>query len=80
MEDSRRLAVAHVGDCALLLLRPVPDRPFCLSREYRTDALRYEANKPVQLMRLNGAQAADSHLVIQGARVNTVPCRPGDLL
>jgi len=31
-------------------------------------------------MRLNGTHAADSHLVIQGARVNALPCRPGDLL
>jgi len=80
MEDCRRLAVAHVGDCALLLLRPVPDQPFRLTRVYRTDPLRYEANKPVQVMRLSGSPPSESHLVIRGARVNTVPCRPGDLL
>jgi len=80
MEDSRRLVVANVGDCGLLVFRPDPSQPSRFSREFRTDALRYEANKPVQVMRLANSVPAESHLVIQGARVNTVRLCPGDLV
>lgn len=80
MEDSRRLVVANVGDCGLLALRPQPSCPSKLCRQFRTDALRYEANKPVQVMRLGNTIAAETHLVIQGARVNTVCCCRGDLI
>mmetsp|Transcript_79603 Transcript_79603/g.251580 ORF Transcript_79603/g.251580 Transcript_79603/m.251580 type:complete len:561 (-) Transcript_79603:163-1845(-) len=80
MEDCHRLVVANVGDCGLLVLRPDPSCPSRLSREFRTDELRYEANRPVQVMRLPNTTAAESHLVIQGARMNTVNCFHGDLV
>lgn len=80
MEDSRRLVVANVGDCGLLVFRPDSSQPTRFSKEFRTDALRYEANKPVQVMRLANSVAAETHLVIQGARVNTVRLCPGDLV
>jgi len=80
MEDNRCLVVANVGDCGLLVFRPDSSQPSRFSKEFRTDALRYEANKPVQVMRLANSVAAQTHLVIQGARVNTVRLCPGDLV
>lgn len=80
LEENRRLAIANIGDCALLLLRLSPVGDARLVKRFRTDALRYEANKPVQLMRFANTNPADTHLVISGARMNTVACEPGDLI
>merc|ERR1719419_920799 len=80
MEDSRHLVVANVGDCGLLMLRPESSSSLHLSRQFRTEEVRYEANKPAQVMRFANTVPAESHLVIQGARVNSVSCNRGDLL
>jgi len=80
LEENRRLAIANIGDCALLLLRLSSVGDAKLVKRFRTDALRYEANKPVQLMRFANTNPADTHLVISGARMNTVGCEPGDLI
>uniref|UniRef100_A0A7S1R8K0 Protein phosphatase n=1 Tax=Alexandrium catenella TaxID=2925 RepID=A0A7S1R8K0_ALECA len=80
MEDSRRLVVANVGDCGLLVLRPDPSCPSQLSRQFRTDEMRYHPNQPIQVVRLANTAAFDQHRVIMGAKMSMVDLRPGDLI
>lgn len=80
LEDGQRLVVANVGDCGLLLLRPVPYQSSRLTSEFRTVPLRYDVNRPVQIARLAHVSDAEVHLVIQGAAIDTVSCQAGDLL
>lgn len=80
MEDIHRIVVAGVGDCGLLHLRPVANKPLRLSAQFRTRPLRYEANKPKQIARLPSANIDNVHMVIAGARLDTVPCKHGDIL
>jgi len=82
----RRLAVASIGDCGLLLLRHHPSYSSTtpgssqLTKVLRTDPLRYQANRPVQISRLPNVSTPEVHLVIAGARMNLVQCMHNDLV
>lgn len=81
LEEPSQLAVANIGDCCLLLLRPIsPHQPQALTIVYKTEATRYDANKPFQVARLDGVDDDHVRKVIWEARVDMVPVRHGDII
>jgi len=80
IEDGQRLVVTNIGDCGLLLLRPVPYQSSRLTCEFRTVPTRYDVNRPVQIARLANVSVAEVHLVMETATIDTVSCQAGDLL
>jgi len=80
LEEGNKMVVGNIGDCGLLLLRPAPYENGRLSREWRSTALRYEANRPKQVVSLDSVNASDVHLVIQGAKLDVVEVQRGDLV
>lgn len=80
LEDTRQLAVANIGDCCLLLLRPISPHQPVLNLVYKTEATRYDANKPVQVSRLDGVDEEHIRQVIRAAAVDVMPVRHGDIL
>merc|ERR1719327_2231019 len=78
--EEGHLSVANIGDCCLLLLRPVSPHQSALNLVYKTEATRYDANKPVQVSRLDGVDEEHIRNVIRGAAVDVMPVRHGDIL
>lgn len=75
------LVAACLGDCALLVLRPLGTRlPIHFSSIFKTEPGRYDSRRPVQVQRLQGFSSSHAHAVIQGAMVSTTPVQPGDVL
>lgn len=75
------LITACIGDCALMVLRPVPgSQPVRLRMIFKTEPGRYDSRRPVQVQRLPHCGESSARQVIQGAMVSTTPILPGDML
>lgn len=79
LRDSN-LVTANLGDCALLLLRPCCSQPLKLRPVFKTEPMRYDSRRPVQVQRLRGFKDENAHMVIQEVMVSTTPVQPGDIL
>jgi len=81
IEETNRLMVANLGDCTGLLLRREPSQPSKLRIVYKTEAQRYDQNRPYQAIRLNGVPEEEiSNLILSKTRVEYLPAQHGDLI
>jgi len=82
LRETGSLVTANLGDCSLLVLRPLPGLKLPMRTEvlFKTAPCRYDAKKPVQVQRLPGMPEAGTHHVIAGANLATLKVQHGDLL
>jgi len=75
------LVTANLGDCALLVLRPCGAQPpLRLRPVFKTEPMRYDSRRPVQVQRLPGFRDENAHMVISEVMVSTTPIQSGDIL
>jgi len=80
IEENNRLMVAQLGDCTLLVLRRTPSQPQKLQIAFQTEPLRFEHNKPFQIVRLPGVPEDEIINVIGSTRVDYFQAQHGDLI
>eukprot|EP00928_Gymnodinium_smaydae_P029206 TRINITY_DN22064_c0_g2_i1.p1 TRINITY_DN22064_c0_g2~~TRINITY_DN22064_c0_g2_i1.p1 ORF type:complete len:782 (+),score=110.41 TRINITY_DN22064_c0_g2_i1:42-2387(+) len=80
LRDGDQLVSSCVGDCALMLLRPVCLHPLQLEVVFRTEAGRIDSRSPVQVQRLPGVSDALACDVIRGAQTHTIQVKARDLV
>lgn len=80
IEETNRLLVANLGDCCLLNLRRIPTQPQRLQIVYKTEARRFDHNKPFQIAKLDNVDEPQMANLIRSTRVDAVPTQHGDIL
>jgi len=80
IEENNRLVVANLGDCCCLVLRRNRSQPFVLQIVYKTEALRFQHNKPYQVVRLEGVEDSQMTPVIESTCIDVIHAQHGDLL
>lgn len=82
LREHGQLVSANLGDCCLLVLRPVAGLKLPMRTEvlFKTAPSRYDSKRPVQVQRLPGMPDSGTHQVISGAKLNTLKVQHGDLL
>lgn len=80
LEEHNRLIVANLGDCCCLLLRRNRSQPTKLQIVYKTEALRFQHNKPYQIVRMEGVEDSQMTPVIESTHIGVLQAQHGDIL
>lgn len=80
IEETNRLLTLNVGDCCLLVVRREPAQPQKFTIAFKTEPLRFDHNKPLQIARLEGIGEHQILSVINSANVSSFQALHGDML
>lgn len=80
MREGDRLVTASVGDCGLLVLRPLSFNPLRLRFVFRSQRRQHSDGCPARVQRFRGVCESQARAVLRAADVQTVAVKPRDLV